>query len=130
MNCLKNIVLIVATIGAVTGCNQTSKESVKQTCKAENLAGVVKCFEKEGIEVGKTDTPFFTMIGAIDGIKINSGAEELYEYKTVKEAAEYGKILKKQSPEASSVSNGKFLLMIHEGETNKDKIVKTFEEIN
>ena len=128
MKIVKNILLIAATIGVITGCNQAS--SAKQTCKAEDLAGVLKCFDKEGINVEESEEPFFAMIGAIDGIKFNEGTEELYEYKTEKEAAEYAKALKDQSPDLSSVSNGKFLLMIHEGEANKDKIIKTFKDIN
>lgn len=107
-------VLMLTAIASLVGCGGKSS--------TVTMDDYVSVFKEKGIEVDKENEPFYSMIGASNGITFTyKDKAVIYEYGSEKDLEK----AKKDNEFAKDwVSNGRFLL-----ETNNEDIIEIFNSV-
>jgi hypothetical protein len=116
-------VLILAVLSA-TLLGACSKSEVTQTEKIDTMKDVIQLYSDKGYEVDPSEKPFYTMIGAEDGVifYIDNEPVKIYKYYSDKKMDQAKKEIVFLS---ETVNKGLFAL-----ETNNEKAKEIFKQMD
>ncbi|WP_066317038.1 hypothetical protein [Bacillus sp. FJAT-29814] len=144
---MKKMIYLLLAASLLSGCAKDESKPVNQEVEKpkekqieakkeepvitiKNLDGVVEFLANNGFTVGTRDKMLFTMIGATDGdgVILNDQKVEMYEFSSPDDASSKLETMTNQLDGAGEiVVNGKFMMVVYNDHSAKDKLLETFK---